>query len=287
MQVTIRPATTDDTEACARIVYEAFRGIAEHHRFPPDFPTLNDAQQLCEVFISHPSIYGIVAERDGEVVGSNFLDERDPIRGLGPITVDPQMQAHGIGRRLMEAVLQRGRRAAGIRLLQDSFNTRSVALYSSLGFDLREPLLLMTGRPKSSPPADVEVRPLGPEDLENCGALCKRVHGFTRNGELADAVQFFKPAVALREGRVTAYASTVSFWPLNHGVADTEADMRALLLGAAALNPEPLAFLLPARQADLFRWCLAEGLRVVKPMTLMTTGEYRRPSGSYFVSVLY
>jgi hypothetical protein len=26
---------------------------------------------------------------------------------------------------------------------------------------------------------------------------------------------------------------------------------------------------------------------VVKPMTLMTTGEYRQPSGSYFVSVLY
>jgi hypothetical protein len=70
-------------------------------------------------------------------------------------------------------------------------------------------------------------------------------------------------------------------------VADSEADMRALLLGAAALNPEPLAFLLPVRQADLFRWCLAEGLRVVKPMTLMTTGEYRQPSGSYFVPVLY
>jgi hypothetical protein len=35
------------------------------------------------------------------------------------------------------------------------------------------------------------------------------------------------------------------------------------------------------------RGCLAEGLRVVKPMTLMTTGEYREPSGSYFASVLY
>src|SRR5688572_17194976 len=115
MHVTIRPATVADTEVCARIVYEAFRGIAEHHRFPPDFPTLNDARQLCEVFITHPSIYGIVAERGGEVVGSNFLDERDPVRGLGPITVDPRMQAHGIGRLMMQAVLERGRDAAGIR----------------------------------------------------------------------------------------------------------------------------------------------------------------------------
>ena len=287
MQVTLRPATTADTEVCARIVYEAFGGIAEHHRFPPDFPTLDDARQLCEAFISHPSIYGVVAERGGDVVGSNFLDERDPIRGLGPITVDPQVQAHGIGRRLMQDVLERGRGATGIRLLQDSFNTRSVALYASLGFDIREPLLLMTGKPRSTPQRDVEVRPLRPDDLDGCAELCTHVHGFARNGELADALQFFKPAVALREGRVRAYASTVAFWPLNHGVAETEEDMRALLLGAAALSPDPLALLLPVRQADLFRWCLAEGLRVVKPMTLMTMGEYRQPSGSYFASVIY
>jgi predicted N-acetyltransferase YhbS len=287
MQVTVRPATPTDTEACARIVYEAFRGIAEHHRFPPDFPTLADAHQLCQAFIGHPSIYGVVAERAGEVVGSNFLDERDPIRGLGPITVDPGVQAHGIGRRLMQAVLERGRGAAGIRLLQDSFNSRSVALYASLGFDIREPLLLVTGKPKSRPASDVEVRALRRDDLEACAELCRRVHGFARKGELADALQFFKPAVAVRGGRVVAYASTVAFWPLNHGVAETEEDMRSLLLGAALLGPEPLAFLLPVRQADLFRWCLAEGLRVVKPMTLMTMGEYREPSGSYFVSVLY
>jgi hypothetical protein len=70
-------------------------------------------------------------------------------------------------------------------------------------------------------------------------------------------------------------------------VAETEDDMRALLLGAAALTSEPLAFLLPVRQAGFFRWCLREGLRVVKPMTLMTLGQYREPRGSYFVSVLY
>jgi ribosomal protein S18 acetylase RimI-like enzyme len=287
MQVTIRPATAADADACARIIYEAFRGIAEQHRFPPDFPTPEDARQLCNAFISHPAIYGVVAESGGEIVGSNFLDERDPIRGLGPITVDPRTQALGVGRQLMRAVLDRGRDAVGIRLLQDSFNTRSVALYASLGFDIREPLLLMTGRPASRPPPGVEVRPLASDDLEACGALCTRVHGFPRTGELADALAFFSPAVLVRAGRITAYASTVAFWPLNHGVAETEADMQALLLGAAALGSEPLAFLLPVRQANLFRWCLAEGLRVVKPMTLMTLGAYREPSAPYFVSVLY
>ena len=287
MNPAIRPATDADVEACGRIIYEAFHGIAEQHRFPPDFPTIEAATQLARIFIDHPAIFGVVAESDGEVVGCNFLDERDRIRGLGPITVDPRAQARGIGRKLMQAVLDRGRDAVGIRLLQDSFNTRSIALYGSLGFDVKEPILLMTGTPRSKPSSDVTVRPLLADDVAACAALCAQVHGFERSGELTDALKLFAPVVAVRRGRVTAYASTGTFWPLNHGVAETEADMRALMLGAAALASEPLAFLLPVRQADFFRWCLAEGMRVVKPMTLMTSGEYREPVGCYFVSVLY
>jgi hypothetical protein len=34
-------------------------------------------------------------------------------------------------------------------------------------------------------------------------------------------------------------------------------------------------------------WCLSRGMRVVKTMTLMTTGEYVEPRGSYLTSVLY
>jgi GNAT superfamily N-acetyltransferase len=287
MNVGIRPATPADIEACGRIIYDAFKGIAEQHQFPPDFPTVEAATQLSTLFINHPAIFGVVAETDGEVVGCNFLDERDPIRGLGPITVDPSSQARGIGRRLMQAVLDRGRDAVGVRLLQDSFNTRSISLYGSLGFDVKEPILLLAGTPTSKPSSDVEVRPLLTDDLEACAALCTRVHGFERSHELVDALKLFSPVVAVRRGRVTAYASTATFWPLNHGVAETEADMRALMLGAAALTSEPLAFLLPVRQADFFRWCLREGLRVVKPMTLMTLGRYREPAGCYFVSVLY
>ena len=287
MDITIRPAAASDTEACGRIIYEAFKCIADRHRFPPDFPTVEAGVQLATSFINHPAIFGVVAEYEGRVVGSNFLDERDSIRGLGPITVDPLVQERGLGRRLMEAVLERGRGAAGIRLLQDSFNVLSVSLYASLGFDVSEPILVMRGKPKSKPPSGVEVRPLKDEDLSECAALCKKVHGFDRVNELRDALQLFSPYVAMREGRLVAYASAPTFWPLNHGVAETEEDMKALLLGAGAVNEEPLSFLLPVRQANFFRWCLSEGLRVIKPMTLMVMGDYQEPNGCYFVSVLY
>ena len=45
--------------------------------------------------------------------------------------------------------------------------------------------------------------------------------------------------------------------------------------------------LVPTRNAGLFRWCLFNGLRVVEPMTLMTTGLYNEPAGAFLPSVLF
>jgi predicted N-acetyltransferase YhbS len=285
--VRIRVATPADAEACGRIVYEAFQGVAGRHGFSPDFPDVETATQLAQSFIAHPSIFGVVAEEDGRVVGSNFLAEGDAIRGVGPITVDPRRQGGGVGRRLMAAVLERGAGAAGIRLLQDAFNMPSLSLYASLGFEVREPVLVMTGRPVSKPGPRTTVRRLTEQDLGACNALCARIHGFSRASELADAMRLLAPVVSERDGRVTGYLTAPTFWLANHGVAETEDDMKALILGAGAANAQPLSFLLPIRQASLFRWCLSEGLKAAKPMTLMTIGEYRTPEGSYLPSVFY
>jgi predicted N-acetyltransferase YhbS len=287
VNVTIRPAVASDAETCGRIIYDAFKGIRDRHGFPPHFPTVEIAIQRARFCITHPSIFAVVAESDGRVIGSNFLDERNPIRGLGPVSVDPQVQVRGVGRRLMEEILARSRGAAGVRLVQESFNVLSVSLYASLGFEVKEPLLLMTGNPKGKPPSGVEVRPLKAHDLGECAALCAKVHGFERLNELRDALKALSPLVALRGGRITAYASAVTMWPQNHAVADTEADMQALLVGAAAMNSEPLSFLLPVRQANLFRWCLSEGFRTVIPMTLMAMGNYQDPNGCYLPSIQY
>ena len=97
-QVTLREAEPGDLEACAQIVFDAFGGFHDYHRFPRDFPVLEAAVGLMGMWLPHPSIWGVVAEMDGRIVGSNFLDERDPIRGVGPITVDPEGQSAGVGR---------------------------------------------------------------------------------------------------------------------------------------------------------------------------------------------
>lgn len=285
-RITLREAEPADGQRCAEIVFDAFGAIHDHHRFQRDFPALEAAVGMVDMFVSHPLIWGVVAEVDGQIVGSNFLDERSPIRGVGPITISPEGQDSGVGRRLMEAVIERGNEAPGIRLLQDAFHMRSLALYESLGFEVKEPVAVVAGRPRGEPISDVEVRPLEDHDLNACEELCQAVHGYARTNELRDAKQAFASFVALREDRVVAYATAVSFWPMNHGVAETEADMQTLLLGAAAGSEEPLAFLVPLR-SGLFRWSLEQGLRLVKPMNVMALGDYRQPQGSWFPSVLY
>src|ERR687898_2739712 len=246
-QVTLREAQPGDAEACAQILFDAFGGLHDHHRFPRDFPALEAATALMGVWIPHPSIWGVVAEIDGRIVGSNFLDERDPIRGVGPITVDPEGQNAGVGRKLMAAVMERGEGAPGIRLLQDAFHMRSLSLYESLGFEVKEPVAVITGNPRSKPMQQVEVRPLTEGDLDECAALCEKVHGFDRRNELRDSIQAFAPFVAVHDGRIAAYASSVTFWPMNHGVAESEDEMQALLRGTAAVVEEPLGFLVPMR----------------------------------------
>ena len=214
MPIQIRPMRAEDVETCGRICYEAFKGISENHNFRPDFPTAQAGIDLMRMLFESPNSFSVVAEQDGVVIGSNHLVEYDAIRAVGPITVDPAAQAKGAGRMLMEAVIERGKGSAGIRLVQDAFNTASLSLYASLGFDVKEPLALMEGQLKGDLPADVNVR-------------------------------------AIEE------------------------------------NDQPISFLLPTRQTNLFRLFLKKDLRVIKPLTLMAMGEYHEPRRCYLPSVGY
>jgi predicted N-acetyltransferase YhbS len=289
MPLTLRRATAADAPVLAPIIVAAFNSIADKHHFPRDFPDPAFAAEMAGMLTADPRVWGVVAEDGGRVIGSNFLHERDPIAGVGPITVDPAHHAGGVGRSLMRAVMQRAAEidAPGVRLVQDAFNTTSMPLYASVGFDVREPLVLLHGRATGDLPAGVEGRPMRDADIPACDDLCRRVHGHSRANELRDAMTHFNPFVLLRNDHVTAYATCPNLWIMNHGVAETLADMEYLLTAASRATAAPLFFLLPTRQAELFRWCLAHGLRVQKPMTLMTTGQYQEPRGTYFPSVLF
>lgn len=145
--VVIRRATAADAGVCGKICFEAFTALANRHNFPPDFPAAEISIGVLSAMFSHPRFFCVVAEQDGKIIGSNCLDERTPIAGLGPITVDASAQNRAAGRALMQAVLTRAaeRKFAGVRLVQAAYHNRSLSLYAKLGFVVREPLSCMQG----------------------------------------------------------------------------------------------------------------------------------------------
>lgn len=281
----LRLATPDDAAACGRICYDAFSAINDAHGFAREFPSVEATVGLLRMLLEHPGFYGVVAERDGTIIGSNFLDERSTIVGIGPISVDPAVQNQGVGRRLMQDVIDRAaaRNVPGVRLCQSAFHRRSLCLYTTMGFRTREPLSVMNGPPLRRSIAGHHVRAAELADLDACNAVCFDVHGFDRGAELKDAIDQKTATVVERDGRITGYSTAIGFFA--HSVARNNQDLIALI--AAAPEVTGPGFLLPTRNYEVFAWCLANGLRLVAPMTLMTTGLYNEPVGAYLVCVLY
>lgn len=283
--VVIRRATSQDIQACGKICYDAFSTINAAHNFPCDFPAPEAALGVINAMFTAPGFYSVVAEIEGEVLGSNCLDERSIIHGVGPITVDPKTQNKGVGRKLMQAVMDRSRErnAAGIRLVQAAFHNRSLSLYASLGFEIREPLVAVQGRTRERSIPGCTVRPATNADIPACIALSHRVHGFDRGVDLTQSIQQGTALVVERAGSITAYASSLAFF--GHATAESNTDLQALLASADSFGGPGI--LLPTRNTQLFRWCLANGLRVVQPLTLMSMGLYNEPAGAFLPSILF
>jgi predicted N-acetyltransferase YhbS len=285
MSVRLRNAEPTDAAVLGDICYRAFKAIAEAHGFPPDLPSVQAATGVINSLTAHPRVFGVVAQIDGRIVGSNFLDERNAIAGVGPITVDPEVQDGGVGRALMGAVLARSKAQgfAGVRLVQAGYHSRSLALYLRLGFEAREQLACLQGPPIGGTIIGAAVRAARPEDLAACNGICFQVHGHDRGGDLADAIASGSARVVERARRITGYATATAFF--GHAVGEANDDLMALIGAAEAFGGAGL--LLPTRNGELIRWCLGRGLRITQTMTLMSNGLYNQPMGAWAPSIVY
>jgi ribosomal protein S18 acetylase RimI-like enzyme len=284
MPITIRRAEAADAPRCGTILYRAFENLADYHNFPRDFPSVEAATGVVSMLLANPGFYGIVAEEGSRIVGSNFADHRSSIAGIGPISIDPDAQNQGIGRKLMQAAIDHFTAAnvPGIRLVQAAYHNRSLSLYTRLGFQTREPLSVIQGPVLNVKFAGYDVRPGNEADIETCNRLCRRVHGFDRGVELREAIGAGTAIVVEHLGRITGYATDIGFF--GHAVADTNQDLKSLI--GAALAFQGPGFLLPTRNHEVFAWCLDSELKLVMQMTLMTIGLYNEPSGAWLPSIL-
>ena len=161
--ITIRRAQPEDAPGCARICFDAFYKINADHNFPPEMPERSMPEGLLSMMFA-PWVLRRRRRKQRSYRGRQL-----PRRALDyfrrrPHHYRPAVQNSGIGRQLMQAVLDRAveRGAPGVRLLQSAFHNRSLSLHTELGFDPREPISVMIGPGFASPSKAAKSAPRNP-----------------------------------------------------------------------------------------------------------------------------
>ncbi len=182
----IRPMQEADLGAAdrvCRVAFGTFVGVPQPETF------FGDADYCRTRFRADPSA-AFVAERSGEIVGSNFATGWGSVGFFGPLSVRPDLWSAGVARRLLVPVMERfeawGTRHAGLFTFAQS--PKHVALYQKFGFHPRYLVAVLTASvrpPQAVPPRDrVPVPPTFGEllaaaratALAECRELADRVH---------------------------------------------------------------------------------------------------------------
>ena len=290
MNLLIRPIRRSDAVSCGKIGYEAHKTVSSTHGYPSEQLSEEFGIGLIKSLLDNPNSWGVLAERQGKILGSIFLHKfpPSPVAAIGPLTVHPSVEGGGVGRMLMDAALTEAHKQHydQIRLVQSPSHIRSFVLYTKCGFILREALFLMRGQPlKNRISTDGSNVYLLSDDngISACNELCKLVHGFSREMELHQAKDQGVAIIIKKEGIVSGYAAGVGI--LNHAVAKSNRELKTLIANASAiLGP---GFFVPARNYDLIRWLLENGFQIGWPANLMTIGPYQDPLMPFLPSLAY
>ena len=269
-----------------RICFEAFRRVAEDHGFTHDFPDSTAAAKVIALIRSLPRNFQVAARVGDRIVGSNFMILLDSVAGVGPITIDPAFQGKGIGRLLMQAALNYAEQNhfQQLRLLQDTYNTSSLSLYVTLGFDVREPIGMMKAPPAAS--AHASVRRARVSDLPVLEELCVRFYKISRRHELAAWLARDFPIMVYEDGgSISGYLVPGK---VGHGVAKAESVAGTLISQVSRYAlPGGDIFFCPLRNTSLYREALKSGCRLLKMMSLMSKGPYEEPTPVWMSSIAY
>jgi ribosomal protein S18 acetylase RimI-like enzyme len=288
MAIELIRATPEHAQAIGRIFFEAFDQLARRHGFTPDVFSTDFAQGAAASMTSRPDMYGIVAIENRTVIGHNFVQLSDAVAGIGPIAIDPSHQSRGLGRRMMEHVIDYCLKHHGpqVRLYQEGYNMVSLSLYTELGFDVTDPVVLM-----SVPPGeDKRVRKLTIADVEEADALCVATQKVSRKNELRNVIEnghafACYPHGRFANGRLTGFVVPGFF---GFAAGETPEDVISTARVAVASFAPPLQrIVIPTRNGDLYRLALREGYRSIKLGQMMAMGPFTAPSGHWCPSVAY
>lgn len=170
----IRPMTAADTEAAAELLR---RG---------DWGERAERLVFFDWAISRPTVAPLVAERDGEIVGTGVGSAHGPVGWVGTIFVEPARRGSGLGRAVTRAVIA-DLEARGCRTLVLIATSMGRPVYEREGFDVLDDQVRFSidGLPADAGPPDPLVRAFAPADFEAIVALDRFATGEDRRAVLA------------------------------------------------------------------------------------------------------
>ena len=163
---TLTAATNADLPAIAALVNSAYRGESSRQGWTTEADYIEgqrtDAATLARDLAADPEARLLMLHEAGELVGSVWLEPAgEGAWYLGMLTVRPDLQAGGVGRRLLAAAEDWVRQAGGrrVRMTVISIRDTLIAWYQRRGY-------LLTGERRPFPYGVEDLgRPLRP-DLE-------------------------------------------------------------------------------------------------------------------------
>lgn len=102
----ISTATVDDTTALNTLVNSAYRGDSSRKGWTTEADLLGGIrtdEEGIRAMLENPDATILKYESDGQLLGCVYLEKKDIDLYLGMLTVSPDTQANGIGKKLLEA----------------------------------------------------------------------------------------------------------------------------------------------------------------------------------------
>ena len=249
------------------------------------------------IVVLEPACAADGSGKEGRVLGSAFNDEADIARGAvgcGPWTTRWGVQLAGIGRAMLVRLVSRSIRhgAKSLRLIQISANNTSMALYTSLGFMVREPLMAWKGLLR--PPFIERALQVGAEagfvsrritaaDVPTCDAMHVDCNGVSRAASLTSALvnapEESMLLVTNSKGNICAYIAGLT--SMSYSIATSDDALFFLLASAHAAHAAAGHTASPYHHTSLrlypqlTRWLLEGGMRAVRQTNLMVLGEWQ------------
>ena len=256
--ITLRPMTGADIDAATALSREQ----AWPHR-EEDWALFLEAGE------------GIVAEREGRVLGTVMAWRYgEDFATLGMVIVANAAQGQGVGRTLMEAMLDR---LEGRRVVLNA-TAAGLPLYEKLGFVETDTVHQHQATAASIPPVSAtpagRVRALGPDD--DLGDLYSRASGMDRAALLERLAAIARTAVLIRDRQPLGFAQSRRFgrgWLIGPVVAPDQVGARALILHELGAHAGAFCRLDVTGEGGLSEWLEEIGVPRVDTVKTMTRGR--------------